>query len=79
MKHNVHIYAVVRVKVADVEADTPEAATERAEAAVDLHALFRGLAGHGATDTEYAEAIDSFVVDVLNGDGQRVKSVDVMT
>lgn len=55
---DVHLYAVVRVKVADVEAPSMETAIERARAEADLDGMF-------ATDTtQWAEEIVYAVVDV---------------
>ena len=40
MKYEVHIYAIVRVKVVDVEAESQQEAIRNAEARCDLYALF---------------------------------------
>jgi hypothetical protein len=66
MKHNVHLYAVVRVKVSGIEADSHEEAIEIAEQRVDMNMLFDGLQGPRAPDieyTEYADEITEFLVD----------------
>ena len=57
MKYNVHIYAVVRLKVEGIEADTHRDAIRSALASVDLDREFQG------ERTEYAEDITSYVVD----------------
>lgn len=57
-KYDVHLYAVVRVKVSGVEACSMENAIEKAEGATPLHQMFdRG-------DMEYAEEITHYLVDV---------------
>jgi hypothetical protein len=56
-KYHVHIYAVFRVRVPDVEADSPEEACQKAEQAVDLADLPNG------TWVDYADDIHGFLVD----------------
>jgi hypothetical protein len=60
---DVHIYAVYRVKVCGVEADSPEAAAKYACDHTDLHT---------ATPVEYAEEIQGFLVDTRDAEGQVV-------
>ncbi|TXG96155.1 MAG: hypothetical protein E6R08_10305 [Nevskiaceae bacterium] len=60
--HHVHIYAVVRVKVANLTAGSLKALLEGAEEQAQLPSLFHG-------DAEYAEEITGFLVDPLLGDG----------
>ena len=61
MKYEVHIYAIVRVKVVDVEAESQQEAIRNAEARCDLYALFQQ--NDREPNTEYAEDIDGFLVD----------------
>jgi hypothetical protein len=56
-KYHVHVYPVVRVPVADIEADSPEEACQKAEQAIDFSNLF------SQPGTEYADDIDGFLVD----------------
>jgi hypothetical protein len=66
-KYDVHIYAIARLKVADIQADSPEDAARKAEHSVDLHlAIARG-------EAEYAEAIEEFLVDRLDEWGDRIE------
>lgn len=59
MKYTVHIYLIVRVKVAGIEADSQEEAMKKAEAKVDFHTIFDSM----NETIEYAEDIDGFHVD----------------
>jgi len=59
-KHNVHIYAIVRVKVCDIEAESHADAIQKAEVLVDLNALF-----NKGADQEFADDIDCFLVDEI--------------
>lgn len=67
MKYDVHVYAIVRVKVTDIEAETQEAAVEKAENRVfelGEELFLRSYVpiediGH----TEWAEDIHGFLVD----------------
>lgn len=72
--YTVHLFAVVRVKVLGVEAESQTAAIEHAEAAVDFNELFNryGLAGGYTTPpsttltvehTEYADEVVAALVD----------------
>jgi hypothetical protein len=61
--HNVHIYAIVRVTVANVEAESHPEAIIKAEGMVNLHSLFDKGPGQ-----EFAEDIDCFLVDEV-GEG----------
>ena len=66
MKYNVHLYAVVRVKVPDVEAESQKEAIEKAEAQVDLYSTFdwEGLPINGGIVAfDYAEEIAYYLVD----------------
>ena len=60
MKHNVHVYCTVRIKMLDVEADSQaEAARKGADAAFELgHDLFdRDLDRDGIDHVEFAEEV----------------------
>ena len=59
-KYNVHLYAIVRVKVSDIEAPDPKEACRLAESTEDLYRRF-----NGPEDQEYGEEIDSYLVDVV--------------
>lgn len=61
-KYDVHIYAIVRVKVAGVEASSPAEAASHAESNTDLYTGFK--------DGEYVDQIDGFLVDTLNAAGK---------
>ena len=63
MKYDVHIFAVVRVKVEDVEADSQEEACKKAEQKTDLYRLFESFSPACRCDMEYAEEIQHFLVD----------------
>lgn len=70
-KYDVHIYAIARLKVAGVEADSPPDAARKAEQTVDLHyAIASG-------DAEYADEIESFLMDLLDNAGHRVEGHSV--
>lgn len=62
--HNVHIFAVVRVKVPNVEAENHEDAIRKAMDLVDFYSLFE--AEHPqqeVEETEYAEEESRFLVE----------------
>ena len=65
-RYHVHVYPVFRVRVPDVEADSPEEACEKAEQAVNF-AQFAHLG------LEYADGIDGFLVDE-DGDTEHQRS-----
>jgi hypothetical protein len=64
-KFNVHIYAIVRVTVEGVEAESPEAAAKIADEKTDLH---RSCPEVG----EYADSVDGYMVDQVNDTGEQV-------
>ena len=70
-KYDVHIYAIARLKVADIDADSPQDAAQKAEQRVDLH---HAIANREA---EYADDIEGFLVDVLDEAGQRIQGQSV--
>ncbi len=63
MRFDVHIFAVVRVKVANVKAASPVKAIKKAESKVDLYRLFSSreqggrVCGCGAAETDYADEL----------------------
>ncbi|GEM_PF-3459221 len=58
MLHNVHLYAVVRVKVCGVDADSHQQAIAHAQDAVDLDALLnQTLIGPQTTEAELRETV----------------------
>jgi hypothetical protein len=68
MKHDVHIFAVVRVKCADIEAESHDDAVKKAmEQFHDLYDLFetRNLRQlpEGVTDVEFGEEFSHFLTD----------------
>jgi hypothetical protein len=65
-KHNVHIYAIVRVKVCDIEAESHADAIQKAEVLVDLNDLF-----NKGADQEFADDIDCFLVDEIGDEDYR--------
>ena len=62
-KYRVHIYALVRVPV-DLEAPTPIEAARKAENETDLYSAVK------RQHIEYAEDVESYLVDELNDDGE---------
>ena len=58
MKYNVHIFAVVRISVPSVEADSQEDACRKAVANTNLYDAVKWA------DTEYAEDVIEYSVDV---------------
>jgi hypothetical protein len=62
MKHDVHIYAIVRVKVPGVEAPNPQEAITKALADTDLDATFTRCPG----DVEFADEVSHYLVDVAD-------------
>ena len=63
MKHTVFIFAIVRVKVLDIEANSQVEAIKKAEAQVDLNFLGTPYLPHEVEHVEYADDIDCFEVD----------------
>jgi hypothetical protein len=70
MQYDVHIFAVVRVKVCGVEAKSQVDAIKKAEADVNLSEAFLNtpLRSSHPVETEFAEEIQSFLVDVVGDD-----------
>jgi len=63
MKHNVHLYATVRVKVKDIEAESHSDAMCEALGMVDINELFRDVPNAQGLETEHAEEITALLVD----------------
>jgi hypothetical protein len=70
-RFDVHLYVIARLKVASVEADSPQDAARKAEHLVDLHQAV------SAGDAEYADGIEGFLVDLLDEAGQRIEGHSV--
>ena len=75
VKHTVHLYALVRVPVPDVEADSHAEAVSKASRMVDLDEVFRDLASHATrlNAIEYADEISHVLVDE-DGDSEYDRS-----
>jgi len=56
MKYNVHVYVTVRVKIIDVEANSPEEAIKRVPDHVDLNDLMNR--SHPLSNVEHVEFVD---------------------
>ena len=63
MKYDVHIFAIVRVKVAGISAESQAEAIEKAEDSVDLYRLFDNPGAFGVEATEFADGISHYLVD----------------
>lgn len=70
MKYKVHIFAVVRVGITDIEAESQEEAIDKAEEMLEPYSMFQDL---GGMDTEYAEENAYYLVDE-EGDEQYLNS-----
>lgn len=70
MKYDVHIYAVVRIKVSNVEAKDPMEAAKRAEASVNKDELFPKKTHASGLLTDNAEEIVGYHVDPLDAQGK---------
>lgn len=66
-RFDVHVYAIARLKVAGVEASSPDDAVRKAEHLVDLHQAI------AAGEAEYADEIEGFLVDALDDAGDRIE------
>lgn len=65
MKYDVHIYAIVLVKVRNLESVSHATAIEKAMAETDLNELF------STPNTEFADDIDGFLVDEVGDEDFR--------
>jgi len=63
MTYDVHIFAVIRIKVGGIQADNQKEAIRQALQSVHLHAQFDGA------NTAYADEISSYMVDEV-GDAE---------
>jgi hypothetical protein len=72
-KYHVHVYAVVRVLIPNIAADSQVEAIKKAEELVDLDKLFAGLGGPHVAYMEYADEMDGYLVDE-EGDMEYTKS-----
>lgn len=70
-KFNVHLFALVRVKIEDIEADDMPAAIKLAEEIAPLELLCHhtGFINPGP-ETEYANEISHYLVDIVKPDGE---------
>lgn len=59
-KYDVHIFATIRVKIPDVEAESQEEAIKKAEESVDFENLLLNVGGH---ETESADEMGYYLVD----------------
>ena len=74
MKYNVHVYVTVRVKVLDVEANSPEEAIKRVHDHVNLNDLMSR--SHPLSNVEHVEFVDEitgYLVDE-HGDEEHERS-----
>ena len=71
-KFTVHVYAVVRVAIPNIEAETMAAAIHEAREVVD-HAYLGQALGNLPHEAHYAEADNGYVVDVA-GDADHSQS-----
>lgn len=72
IKYRVHLFAVVRISVGDVEANSQIEAIDTAKQQTNFHTIFRGDWGHNV-QTEWAEEISYYLVDE-EGDEEYQKS-----
>jgi len=63
MKYDVHIFAIVRVKVARISAESQIEAIHKAEGSVDLYTLFNKPDSVNVETTEFADGISHYLVD----------------
>jgi hypothetical protein len=63
MKYDVHIFAIVRVKVAGISAESQAEAIDKAENSVDLYRILDNPGGVGVQGTEFADGISHYLVD----------------
>ncbi|MGA2259876.1 MAG: hypothetical protein ABSH28_00405 [Acidobacteriota bacterium] len=72
MRYNVHIFAVVRVKVPDVEAGSHQDAIKKAVECTNLNDLFDLVSPvPGVEHTEYGEEISHYLVDEVDDEEYR--------
>lgn len=68
MRFDVHVYAIVRVKLAGVEAKDSLEAIQNAESRLHLFNSFTSKVGT-YPETEFTESLDGYLVDELGSDG----------
>jgi hypothetical protein len=73
MKYDVHIFAVVRVKVAGIGAESQTEAIVKAEDSVDLYRLFHNPGAFSVEAAEFADGISHYLVDEV-GDSTHERS-----
>ena len=72
MRYNVHIFAIVRVKVPDVEAGSHQDAIKKAVECTNLNDVFDLVSPvPGVEHTEYGEEISHYLVDELGDEEYR--------
>jgi hypothetical protein len=70
MKADIHIFAVVRVKVTAVEGADDHAGIENAVRQAGLEALFLPVERTGGIEVEYADEITEYLVDPYDATGR---------
>jgi hypothetical protein len=68
MKRTVHVYAIVRVEIPDIEADTEQEAIEAAGKIVEDHNYWGYALSKLPHPSEWAEEVESFLVDTEEGE-----------
>lgn len=74
-KYDVHVYAIIRVKIAAVEANDPIEAAKRADERVDLH-RFQDVHIDGASEIEWAEDIQDYLVGATDAVQRKTYLID---
>lgn len=77
MKYNVHIYAVVRIKVSNIEAEDPSQAAYRAQGEVNTNELFPEMTHADGLLTADAEETVGYHVDPLDAQGKPLAAKSV--
>lgn len=69
-RYSVHRYDVVRVKIANIEAESPEQAIEKARQLYDPNEIFdQAWHSKAVEEIEYAGTTEGYLVDLLDGNG----------
>jgi len=63
-KYNVHCFAVVRVTIKDVEANSPAEAAQKIDEQTDFNDIFDNM----GENIEFAEEVNEFCVDTVGDD-----------
>ena len=74
-KYDVHTYAVVRVKLTNVDAGDPRETARRADELLNLYE-FRGAQIGGAAEVEWAEDIQDYLIDATEGNERTTFVID---